>query len=341
MFKSKPSRQIFIIAEAGVNHNGDLRCAKKLIDAAAAAGIDAVKFQTFIVESLVTSDAPQASYQKKNAADTSQRAMLKKLELSFPAFRKLAAYSRRRGIIFLSTPFDSESARFLDGLKVPLFKISSGDLNNIPFLVEIASYRRPMIISTGMATLTEIGEAVRAIRKTGNRKLTLLQCTTNYPTDYRDVNLRAMAALREKFDLPVGLSDHTQGIEVAVAAAALGATVVEKHFTLDKSMPGPDHKASLDPVELAAMVRAIRNVEMAMGDGKKSVRCCEKEVRAVARKSLVAACEIPAGIRITARDLVIKRPGTGIAPADIRWVIGRKTACGIRRDRVLRWVDLV
>ncbi len=340
MRKTGKKNKIFIIAEAGVNHNGDLRLAKRLIDAAKSAGADAVKFQTFLAEKLVIAHAPQAAYQRRNARDVSQLAMLEKLELSFNAFRELSVYSQRKGIMFLSTPFESESARFLYDIKMPIFKISSGDLNNIPFLIEVARYHRPMIVSTGMSTLAEVGEAVQAILKAGNKKLTLLHCTSNYPTAYEDVNLRAMATLRMAFGFPIGLSDHTPGIEVAVAAVALGAQVIEKHFTLNKEFSGPDHKASLDPSELAALVRAVRHIESAFGDGIKAPRRCEIAVRAVARKSLVVVEKIPAGTALTKRMLAIKRPGTGIEPKDLSKVVGRHLRRAASKDEVLEWRDI-
>ncbi|NTV28847.1 MAG: N-acetylneuraminate synthase [Candidatus Omnitrophica bacterium] len=340
MYQKAKNKKIFIIAEAGVNHNGDIRMARRMVDAARDAGADAVKFQTFVAKALVTSKAPQAAYQRKNAQDVSQQSMLKKLELPFPAFRELAAYCRKRRIMFLSTPFDSTSARFLFELAVPFFKISSGDLNNVPFLTEIARYRRPIILSTGMSTLKEVGTSVRAILKAGNRRLTLLQCTTDYPSDYSDVNLRAMATLSQAFGLPVGLSDHTPGIEIAVAAAALGAVVIEKHFTLDKSLPGPDHLASLDPVELSALVNSVRHVEAAMGDGKKSPCRAELGVMAVARKSLVAARDIPVGTLLGPEDVVIKRPGTGIAPGLLDSVVGHRARRAIAADTLISWKDI-
>jgi sialic acid synthase SpsE len=224
-------------------------------------------------------------------------------------------------------------------LGVPLFKISSGDLNNIPFLVEVARYRRPIILSTGMATLAEVRDSVLAIGRAGNRQLTLLHCTTDYPAAYRDVNLRAMATLREAFKLPVGLSDHTPGIEVSVAAAALGAEVIEKHFTLDKGMSGPDHQASLSPDELADLVKAVRNVEAALGDGCKAPRPCERAVSKVARKSLVAASDILPGMKVTPEMVTIKRPGTGMLPSLIDQVIGSRAVKRVDRDALLRWTD--
>jgi len=330
-----------IIAEAGVNHNGSLKLAKKMIDAAKMAGAGAIKFQTFITEELVTQDAPKANYQKKATGSKSQYEMLKKLELSERDFKELFNYCKRRGIMFLSTPFDSKSAEFLLKLGVPAFKIGSGDLTNIPLLLQVAGYKRPIILSTGMATLTEIKEAVKTIYSTGNKNLILLHCTSNYPTKYKEVNLRAMEALKKRFNVPIGYSDHTEGIEVAIAAVGMGACVVEKHFTLDRSLPGPDHKASLEPDEFAKMVRSIRNIELAMGDGIKRPQRSELEIKKVARKSIVAARDIQAGEIITKDMLAVKRPGTGIEPKFFSQIIGKRTKVALSKDQVLTWGKLV
>ncbi len=326
----------FLIAEAGVNHNGELELAKRLIDAAAAAGADAVKFQTFRAESLVTASAPKARYQKKASGGT-QLSMLKGLELSERAHRELFAHSRKRGCLFLSTPFDEKSADFIERLKVPIFKIASGELTNIPFLSHLARKGRPLMLSTGMSTLEEVSQAVAAIRESGDPPLTLLHCVSAYPARPEDANLRAMETLSRKFGLPVGFSDHTPGIEVAIAAAALGACVIEKHFTLDKNLPGPDHAASLDPRELAQLVRAVRSAALALGDGRKEPRPCEAELRRLARRSLVLSRPAKAGEVLRASTLAAKRPGTGIPPARIAEVIGRRLRRDAPADAVLKW----
>ncbi|MEA3493474.1 MAG: N-acetylneuraminate synthase [Candidatus Margulisiibacteriota bacterium] len=330
-------KKVFIIAEAGVNHNGSLKLAKKMVDAAKSAGADAIKFQTFNSEELVTASAPKAAYQKKTVPRKSQLAMLKELELSREEFDDLSKYCRKKKIMFLSTPFDLQSADFLNGLKLPLFKISSGEITNIPLLTKIAKYKKPIILSTGMSTIDEVKRALQAIYAAGNRKLTLLHCTSNYPTKYDDVNLKAMLTLKTKFNVPVGYSDHTEGIEVSVAAVAMGAAVIEKHFTLDKKMAGPDHKASLSPVELAAMVRAIRNVEKSLGDGIKRPRIAEKGVSRVIRKSLIALSDIARGEKIVLRKIGVKRPGSGIEPRFMNKIIGKLANKNIKKDQVLTW----
>lgn len=332
-------KSIFIIAEAGVNHNGYLDIAKRLVDEAVKAGADAVKFQTFIPEQVVAKGAARASYQQANMPghQEQQLEMIRRLALSDEEFRELKIYCDRAGIMFLSTPFDNYSVDLLDRLGVPLFKIASGELPNLPFLKYVASKGRPLILSTGMATLGEVEEALETLQNSGARGITLLHCTTNYPAPFEEVNLKAMQTLRQAFGLPVGYSDHTPGIEVAVAAAALGACVIEKHFTLDRNMEGPDHKASLEPDELAAMVRAVRNVEKALGDGFKRPGPGEREIMRVARRSLVAAVDIAAGEIITREKLVIKRPGTGIPPKMWDVVVGRRARLDIVADTVLTW----
>lgn len=308
---------IRIIAEAGVNHNGSLEMAKQLVDAAAEAGADFVKFQTFRAENLVTKDAAKAEYQQKNIGDSdnSQLKMLKALELSRENHLELIEYCKERGIRFLSTAFDLESIDFLHSLGLDIWKIPSGEVSNYPYLRKIAGYNREVIMSTGMCEPWEIAESIQALRENGQdvNKITLLHCTTQYPTPMEDVNLLAMCSLR-KFTENVGYSDHTQGIEVPVAAAALGATVIEKHFTLSRDLPGPDHKASLEPHELKEMVRAIRNIEKALGDGEKHVADSEKENKSVARKSIVAARPIKKGEVFTEENLTTKRPGDGLSP---------------------------
>ncbi|MDD3626893.1 MAG: N-acetylneuraminate synthase [bacterium] len=334
------NRPVFIIAEAGVNHNGKLSLAKKLIDAAKAADADAVKFQTFKAEKLVTASAKQAEYQKKNMGKTvTQFEMLKQLELSKSDFRSLKDYSDKKGIIFLSTPFDIESADFLNSLKVPLFKISSGDLTNLPFLKQIAGFKKPLILSTGMSGLKEVSEAVHEILDI-NKKLVLLHCVSNYPCRYEDINLRSIQTLRDKFKLITGYSDHSQGINIPIAAAALGAAVIEKHFTLDTSLPGPDHKASITPEQLKKMVEGIRQVEQALGTGKKMPVKSEEEVKKLVRKSIIAVRDLNTGEKITSDDLEIKRPGTGIEPKYINKVLGSIVKKKIKSGEPVQWSNL-
>ncbi len=312
---------IRIIAEAGVNHDGSLETALRLVDAAADAGADYVKFQTFKAENLVTKDARKAEYQKRNTGDSddSQLAMLRRLELSEDDHFCLVKHCEERGIKFLSTAFDLQSIDFLNRLGMDGWKIPSGEITDYPYLRKIGSYNQEVIISTGMCEMDEVRDAVRVLRRSGcdADKMTLLHCNTQYPTPMRDVNLRAMLSLRELAG-NVGLSDHTLGIEVPVAAAALGATVIEKHFTLSRDLPGPDHKASLEPHELRAMVAAIRNVEKAMGSGYKHPTDSETGNKAVARKSIVAARHIKKGEILTDDNITTKRPGTGISP--MRWL---------------------
>ncbi|WP_446890903.1 N-acetylneuraminate synthase [Aeromonas veronii] len=314
------TNKTFIIAEAGVNHNGDIRLAKLLIDAAAKAGVDAVKFQTWQTELLVTEDAKMAAYQVENTQrEETQFQMLKRLELSYADFSELKAYCDALGITFMSTPDEEQSATFLDELQA-VFKIGSGELTNTPFLRHIAGFAKPVILSTGMGYLSEVEHAISTLRDAGLslEMITVLHATTDYPTAPKDVNLLAMKTIEQAFPgVIVGYSDHTLGIEVPVAAVALGAKVIEKHFTLDKTMEGPDHKASLDPQELAEMVTAIRNIEQALGNGWKVPTKIEQENRNIVRKSLVAATVIAKGCVITADMLEIKRPGNGIPPT--RW----------------------
>lgn len=334
IFKNIP----FVIAEAGVNHNGELSRALKLVDAAVQAGADAVKFQTFRAEKLVTAQAPKAQYQKKaTGAKENQQAMLRKLELSPEAHRKLSMYCRQKGILFLSTPFDEESADFLEELGVTFFKVPSGELTNLAFLAHIARKKKPMIVSTGMSTLIEVSAAVETIRRAGNPPLALLHCVSDYPAAPADANLRAMKTMADEFRVPVGYSDHTLGVAIALAAGALGAAVIEKHFTLDKNLPGPDHGMSLDPVELKAMVAGLRQITSALGDGIKRPRPREEDARAAARKSVVLALKAAAGTRLTRKFLAVKRPGTGIAPARLNDLIGRKLKKALPADTVLDW----
>lgn len=331
-------QKTLIIAEAGVNHNGDLDLAFALVDAAAAAGADAVKFQTFDAKSLVSVTAPKAGYQKVTTGEAeSQQAMLERLQLDDAAHRALLARCREKGITFLSSPFDIPSTDYLLGLDVPLLKIPSGEITNLPYLRHLGKSGKPLILSTGMSTLGEVEEALAVLEAAGTprQSITVLHCNTEYPTPYGDVNLRAMATLAQAFGVTVGYSDHTPGIEVSVAAVALGAAVIEKHFTLDRNLPGPDHKASLEPAELAAMVTAIRNVEAALGSPVKAPSPSELPNRPIARKSLVAARAIRQGEPFTPENVVAKRPGTGISP--MRWdeVMGRPASRDFATDELI------
>jgi N,N'-diacetyllegionaminate synthase len=331
----------FIIAEAGVNHNGSLDLALRLVDAAQASGADAVKFQTFRADQLATRSAHKAPYQERTTAGSeSQFEMLQRLELDAAAHRRLIERCEEVGIQFLSSPFDTQSADLLATLDVPVFKVPSGEITNLPFLEHLARKGRPMILSTGMSMLGEVEEAVRVIEAAGVPRLTLLHCVTEYPAPYAEVNLRAMQTLKSAFGLPVGYSDHTPGIDIAIAAAALGAEVIEKHFTLDRALPGPDHAASLEPVELRQMVDAIRHVEAALGTGIKAPARCELPNISVARKSVVAARALPAGHQLTAVDLDIKRPGNGLAPKFLAVLVGRTLRSGIAKDEILSWDHL-
>ena len=338
-----PKDKVFIIAEAGVNHNGKLTLAKKLVDAAKQAGADAVKFQTFKTENLVSGQAPLAVYQKNNKQNRAknQRELIKALELPFGEFIKLKNHCDRKKILFLSTPFDFESADFLEKLGISFYKIPSGDIDNLPFLQHIAQKRIPIILSTGMSYLKEVKEAVNAIYKTGNRDLALLHCTTEYPTPFHEVNLKAIDTLKKIFNVPVGYSDHTLGIEVAVAAAARGSRIIEKHITLDHNMKGPDHKASLEPSQFQAMVGSIRHIEAALGNGIKAPTASEKKNIPVARKSLVALERIEKGEKTTYRKISFKRPGSGISPKELHRVIGRTAKVSIPKDHLILWKDLL
>lgn len=328
-----------IIAEAGVNHNGSLELAMRLVDAAAEAGADVVKFQTFRAEKLVTASARKAEYQKRNTgdADGGQLEMLKRLELSDEAHRILASHCKDRGIRFLSTPFDLESVDFLRDLGVTTWKIPSGEVTNYLLIRKIAQQPGDVILSTGMCAMEDVEAAIELLVRFGKRRdeITALHCTTQYPTPMRDVNLRAMCSMREVLGVRTGYSDHTQGIEVPIAAVALGAVVIEKHFTLDRTLPGPDHKASLEPKELADMVRCIRNIEDALGDGEKRIAESEKGNIAVARKSIVAARAIRKGEMLTEENLDVKRPGTGLSPMQWEEVTGRAAIRDFEKDELI------
>jgi len=327
---------VFIIAEAGVNHNGSLELAKKLVDIAVEAGADAVKFQTFKAENLVSKEAKKAKYQVKNTgSDESQYEMLKRLELGFDEFVELKRYCDKKGIMFLSTPFDFESIKFLDELGLEIFKIPSGEITNYPYLREIAKLKKRIILSTGMANLCEIEQAIDVIEKFGTKRehITVLHANTEYPTPFKDVNLKAMLTIKEAFKVDVGYSDHTLGIEVPIAAVAMGAIVIEKHFTLDKNMDGPDHRASLEPNELKAMVKAIRNIEIALGNGIKKPSKSESKNIEIARKVIVAKKDIKKGEKFSEENLTVKRvKGKGINP--MRWeeIIGKVANRNFKED---------
>lgn len=332
-------KRTLIIAEAGVNHNGDIAKAKALIDKGAEAGVDYVKFQTFKAEKLVTKQAQRASYQDKNTQNNdSQYEMLKKLELSQALHQELMDYCNQKGVKFLSTGFDSESLMFLAQLGVTIAKVPSGEITNLPYLRLVASLFPEVILSTGMATIDEIKDAVKVLIDNGvsKNKITILHCNTEYPTPMEDVNLKAMLHIQRELGVPVGYSDHTLGIEVPIAAVALGATVIEKHFTLDKTLPGPDHKASLEPEELKAMVMAIRNIEKAIGgSGLKEVSKSEEKNKPIARKSIIASTDIKKGDIFTPENLTVKRPGIGISP--MRWdeIIGKEAKRDFQEDELI------
>ncbi|MEG1107056.1 MAG: N-acetylneuraminate synthase [Eubacterium sp.] len=330
---------VVIIAEAGVNHNGSLALAKKMVLMGKKAGVDAVKFQTFKSEKVVSVFAKKADYQIENTQNNqeNQLEMVKKLELSNDAFFELQTYCQEIGIQFLSTPFDLESIVFLNQLEMPFWKIPSGEITNYPYLVKIAETHKDIVMSTGMCTMKEIEEAINVLEANGSGKISLLHCNTEYPTPMEDVNLRAMQTLKETFNVPVGYSDHTKGIEVPIAAVAMGAEIIEKHFTLDCSMEGPDHKASLEPEALTQMVQAIRNIEKAMGSGKKEPSPSEKKNIPIARKSIVANCDIEKGTVFTVENLTTKRPGNGISPMKWNEILGQKATRHFKEDELITW----
>ena len=331
---------IFIIAEAGVNHNGKLNLAKKLVDAAIEAGVDAVKFQTFKSKGVVTDKADTATYAKKNLGrDVKQVEMMKNLELDYDNFKILKKYCDSKNIMFLSTPHSFDAIDFLDEL-VPAFKFGSGDITNIPALKYAAKKDKPMILGTGMTTLQEVKEAVESIKKTGNDQVVALHCTTNYPCPFEEVNMNAMKTIQKELDCLIGYSDHTLGITVAIMAATLGAVVIEKHFTLDQTLPGPDHKASLEPEELKNMVTEIRNVEKALGSFEKKPTPSEKKIMPNVRKSIVANRDIIKGDIIKKEMLDIKRPAKGITPKEINNIVGKKTRRKIQKDEFIMKKDI-
>ena len=330
---------VFIIAEAGVNHNGSIKFAKKMIDVAAKSGADAVKFQTFKTENLVVSNAKKANYQKKNnKKKESQFDMLKKLELSFKTFRKLFFYCKKKKIIFLSSPFDYESVNFLKNLGLKTFKIPSGEITNFSYLKQIGKLNRKIILSTGMANIKEIKCALDVLMKSGTKKknITVLHTTTEYPTPLEDVNLKAMRSLGQKFKIDYGYSDHTLGYEACIAAVAMGAKCIEKHFTLSSKMAGPDHKASLEPHELKAMITAVRNVEIALGSEIKKPVKSEIKNLAIVRKSLVASKDIKKGEIFTDQNLTAKRPGNGLSPFKIKYLLGKKSLRKYKKDQQIK-----
>lgn len=328
--------RVYMIAEAGVNHNGDFNIAKDMVLVAKNAGADAIKFQTFVTENLVTRDAQTAEYQKQNTGkQETQFEMLKKLELSYDNYQELKELCSKTGIEFLSTPFDMDSIKMLEKLDIDKFKIPSGEITNYPYLVEIARTGKPIIMSSGMCTWDELEEAVRVLREHGAKDISLLHCTTEYPAPYNEVNLRVINAMRERFGGKIGYSDHTQGIEIAIAAAAMGAEIIEKHFTLSRDMEGPDHKASLEPKELKYMVQAIRNVEKALGSLEKKPSESERKNIQVARKSIVAKRNIEAGEIFSEENLTTKRPGTGLSPMLWNSILGQTAMRNFEKDECI------
>ena len=329
---------VFIIAEAGVNHNGDISIAYKLIDMAIESGVDAIKFQTFKADSLVTKAASKAEYQKKSTdSSESQFEMIKRLELSVNDHKDLIRYCHEKNIIFLSTPFDIDSVNLLNELKLEIFKISSGDITNLPLLMHMGSLQKKIILSTGMSSLSEVGEALKVLLNAGTKKdnIVILHANTMYPTPFQDVNLNAMLTIKEEFDIEVGYSDHTLGIEVDIAAVAMGARVIEKHFTLDNSMDGPDHRASLEPNELKEMVDAIRNIESALGSYKKKCSKSEEPNKIASRKSIVASQKIKKGEYLSLTNITTKRPGNGRNPMSWDDVIGSVADKDYQPDEII------
>jgi N,N'-diacetyllegionaminate synthase len=335
--------KVLIIAEAGVNHNGSMEMAKCLVDAASDSGADYVKFQTFKTEKLVSTTAKKADYQTLNTNSDSQFDMLKKLELSIEQHHELIAYCKQKSIKFLSTAFDLESIDLLNSLNIQLFKIPSGEITNLPYLKKIGFLNKEVILSTGMCVMSEIEDALDTLIKAGTdrKNISVLHCTTDYPTAMKDVNLKAMLSIQKQLNVPVGYSDHTLGIEVAIAAVAMGATIIEKHFTLDKNLPGPDHKASLEPTELKTLVKGIRNIEQALGKSEKQPTEAEQKNMMVARKSIHLVHSLSRGSVISEKDIIMKRPGDGISPMDLKKVLGKKLTKNFEMEHKLSWEDLV
>jgi N,N'-diacetyllegionaminate synthase len=330
------NKKVYIIAEAGVNHNGKIEIAKKLIEKAKDSGADAVKFQTFKAEKGISRHAEKAAYQKNNTSlDETQLDMVKKLELSFEQFRILKKYCDEIGIMFMSTPFDHDSIDFLDELGMEIWKIPSGEITNLPYLIKVAKLKKPIILSTGMCTIDDISNAINVLKDNGASVISILHCTTEYPTVYSDVNLKAMLTIKDKFNIDIGYSDHTKGIEVSIAASALGATIIEKHFTLDNSMEGPDHRASLEPNELKQLVYSIRNIELALGSGMKEPAESEIKNINIARKSIIANKRIKKGEVFTEENLTVKRPGNGVSPMMWFEVLGRIALRDFEEDELI------
>ncbi len=337
--------KVVVIAEAGVNHNGDLELAKKLIKAAADACADVVKFQTFNTDKIVSPQAQKADYQSKNqeSKDSSQYTMLKNLEMPKEWHEELMRYAKEMNISFLSTAFDLDNLDYLNTLDLDFFKIPSGEITNKRYLEKVACFKKPVVLSTGMSTLNEIKAALEVLSHNGLHKehVTVLHCNTEYPTPMKDVNLKAMLTIRDSFNVNIGYSDHTLGIEVPIAAVAMGATVIEKHLTLDRGMDGPDHAASIEPQELTAMVKSIRNIQWAIsGNGKKVPSDSEAKNMIAARKSLHLSRDMKTNDVISSSDIVAKRPGNGISPMDINEVIGKKINKELKQDALLKWEDL-
>lgn len=329
-------KSVFIIAEAGVNHNGDINLAKKLIDAASDAKVDAIKFQTFKTEKVISINAKKAEYQKNNTENNeSQYEMIKKLELGSEEHKELIKYCKEKNILFLSTPFDNESIDLLNELGMNIFKIPSGEVNNLLYLEKVGKMKKKVIMSTGMATLGEIEEAIFILRENGTYDISILHCNTEYPTPMEDVNLKAMQTIKDAFKVNVGYSDHTIGIEIPIAAVAMGASIIEKHITLDKNMKGPDHKSSLEPDELKEMVKSIRNIEKALGDGIKKVSESERKNKNISRKSIVANRNIEKGEVFTEENIAIKRPGNGISPMKWYEIIGTTARKNYNKDDLI------
>ncbi len=333
-----PGCPCFIIAEAGVNHNGDIHIARQLVEAASDAGADAIKFQTFTADNLITVDTPKAQYQLQNTGTKeTQYDMIRSLELSYDTHKELQDYSKSLDIMFLSSAFDEQSSDFLNSIDIPAFKIPSGEITNLPLLSHIAKYGKPLIVSTGMATIEEVETAVKCIQEAGCDQFVLLHCVSNYPAPAADINLRAMHTMAEAFNTPVGYSDHTLGTSVPIAAVSLGASIIEKHFTLDRNLAGPDHKASLEPLELKDMIEGIRTVESALGDGIKRPTEGELPISELVRKSVVSRLKIEKGTTITQNMLAILRPGYGIPPDMISELIGRTAQIDIPSRTLIEW----
>lgn len=337
-----PGHPCFLIAEAGVNHNGDAELAKQLVDAAVDAGADAVKFQVFRADEMVLPDAPKVAYQEASSevAGESQRDMLRRLELSDTDIAGIKSYCDTRGILFLASVFDEAGIELLVRLRVPALKIASGELNNDPLLHIAAHTGKPLIVSTGMSTLEEVEHAAKAVNQSGNRELVLLHCVSSYPANPEDCNLRAIHTLADRFAVPSGFSDHSLGIEVALAAVALGACVIEKHLTLSRRLPGPDHAASMEPAEMAALAQGIRKVQQSLGCGEKRPASCEMSIRAAVRRSLVLRRDIDKGERLQKEDVMVMRPGTGVSPSELDAIVGRFASRRLARETVLSWTDL-